>query len=75
MIVSYFHASYFVYALVNNGNIVTYNTYLQLGVDGLRGLQNFNINDGVSAIFERARFIRAILTHDAYRNGGRPTAG
>lgn len=28
--------------------VVTYNTYLQLGVDGLRGLQNYNIDDGVS---------------------------
>ena len=27
---------------------VTYNAYMQLGVDGLRGLQNFNIDDQVS---------------------------
>jgi hypothetical protein len=26
---------------------VTYNVYLQLGVDGLRGLVNFNVNDQV----------------------------
>ena len=30
---------------------VTYNVYLQLGVDGLRGLQNFNIDDGVRSPF------------------------
>jgi hypothetical protein len=29
---------------------VTYNLYLQLGVDGLRGLQNFNIDDEVSLV-------------------------
>jgi hypothetical protein len=29
---------------------VTYNTYLQLGVDGLRGLMNFNVDDQVSLI-------------------------
>ena len=28
---------------------VTYNMYLQLGVDGLRGLQNFNVDDQVSS--------------------------
>lgn len=28
--------------------IVTYNLYLQLGVDGLCGLQNFNADEGVS---------------------------
>jgi dipeptidyl-peptidase-3 len=27
---------------------VTYNVYQQLGVDGLRGLSNFNIHSGVS---------------------------
>ncbi len=30
-----------------NSAVVTYNTYLQLGIDGLRGLQNFNIDDDV----------------------------
>jgi hypothetical protein len=30
--------------------LVTYNRYLQLGVDGLRGLQNFNVNDQVSLV-------------------------
>jgi hypothetical protein len=29
---------------------VTYNLYLQLGVDGLHGLQNFNVDDRVSVI-------------------------
>jgi len=29
---------------------VTYNLYLQLGVDGLHGLQNFNVDDQVSVI-------------------------
>jgi len=29
---------------------VTYNLYLQLGVDGLRGLQNFNVDDQVSLV-------------------------
>ena len=29
---------------------VTYNVYLQLGVDGLRGLANFNVDDQVSLI-------------------------
>lgn len=27
---------------------MTYNTYQQLGVDGLRGLSNFNVDTGVS---------------------------
>jgi hypothetical protein len=30
--------------------LVTYNVYLQLGVDGLRGLANFNVDDQVSLI-------------------------
>jgi len=34
-----------------NDKIVTYNTYLQLGVDGLRGLANFNVDNGVSPPF------------------------
>lgn len=29
---------------------VTYNIYLRLGVDGLRGLANFNVDDQVSLI-------------------------
>lgn len=29
---------------------VTYNLYLQLGVDGLHGLQNFNVNDQVNLV-------------------------
>jgi hypothetical protein len=29
---------------------VTYNLYLQLGVDGLHGLQNFNVDDRVSLV-------------------------
>jgi hypothetical protein len=28
--------------------IVTYNLYQQLGVDGLRGLSNFNVDSNVS---------------------------
>lgn len=40
---------------------VTYNVYLQLGVDGLRGLVNFNVDDQVSLIispeFESAKLI------------------
>lgn len=28
--------------------VVTYNLYQQLGVDGLRGLSNFNVHSGVS---------------------------
>ncbi len=31
-----------------NPSLVTYNVYLQLGVDGLRGLANFNIDNNVS---------------------------
>jgi dipeptidyl-peptidase III len=31
--------------------LVTYNMYQQLGVDGLRGLANFNVDSGVSCLF------------------------
>ncbi|KAJ9648287.1 hypothetical protein H2199_001140 [Coniosporium tulheliwenetii] len=44
---------------------LTYNTYLQLGVDGLRGLQNFNIDDGKwGQAHSRAHFatLKCLLT-------------
>jgi hypothetical protein len=37
---------------------VTYNTYMQLGVDGLRGLQNFNTDDQVSCTGDLHVYIR-----------------
>ncbi|KAI9771636.1 MAG: hypothetical protein M1840_001851 [Geoglossum simile] len=44
---------------------LTYNTYLQLGVGGLRGLQNFNIDDGKwGQAHSRAHFamLKCLLT-------------
>lgn len=35
--------------------IVTYNLYLQLGVDGLRGLANYNPENGVSPYLQELK--------------------
>lgn len=37
----------------NGAPIVTYNLYQQLGVDGLRGLSNFNVLGDVSDLLVR----------------------
>jgi len=36
----------------SNSEAVTYNVYLQLGVDGLRGLQDFNVDNEVNSLFQ-----------------------
>lgn len=42
---------------------VTYNTYQQLGVDGLRGLANFNVDTGVGAVHCLLCWIEIKLTN------------
>lgn len=43
-----------------NSSPVTYNLYLQLSVDGLRGLANFNAENGVSIIFLGASLLQHV---------------
>lgn len=33
--------------ILANSSLVTYNTYMQLGTDGIRGLADFNAENGV----------------------------
>lgn len=49
---------------------VTYNVYQQLGVDGLRGLSNFNLHSGVSAPRVLAK-VKCCFPNLPHRNGAR----
>jgi hypothetical protein len=52
---------------------VTYNLYQQLGVDGLRGLANFNVDSGVS-YNQQPHLTKASTNLTLSRNGAKPTA-
>lgn len=59
--------------LLTESVTVTYNLYQQLGVDGLRGLANFNVDSGVSPFYP---LINHTYTANSSprRNGAKPTA-